>query len=1095
MNFKGNAMERAGTTVTAFDLFVAASQRTGDASGNYITGDDGPDSIAGLGGADTLYGRAGDDTIDGGTGNDLLFGQSGADSLIGGGGDDSIFGGAGNDTLEGRDGNDVLSDTLGDNLFRPGAGRDVVIGGSGTDTVEFSGSVFGYAISRPGGTGLAVVTDTDASNGDTGRTQVLSVERLVFSDVAIDLTANNAPVAAADSFTLAEDAGATVLRVADNDLDFDPSDTLSVVQVSGAAHGTAVASGATIVYTPDANYFGSDSLTYRLSDGTAQSSAVTVDITVTPVNDAPIAVEDTGTTIAEDGGSVQVMPLANDSDIENDPLTLLGLGTPLFGTATFSVSTVTYTPDPDAFGAETFTYRVGDGQGGVSTGTIRIDVTPVNDAPVAVDDAGQVTPEDTPLLIDVLANDTDPDPGPLSIASFVQPSTGTVSLSEGKLLFTPDKDFNGGPVTFSYTVRDEEGETDEGEVSVLVTPVNDAPEPLDGVAADVTVSEDDGTVKFDLNDKVVDIDGDPLSFSNVVVARDGTQAPISVSPDGSVVSFDATAFDLEEGETETFTIEYVVSDGDLMASGSFDVTVEGTDPPEPEPPTPTTTPSTVLSFTTSAAEADGTVSIPLSSLISDPDDVLKTVRSLSGAFPFALDPLQTQTRSVQFSRESGDLAEPAIVISLDQIGFELTEASLNDPGTPVPITFTYVISDSTDPFSDRVTGTFTLDYSYTADTTPPTILDSIAGALIVDAPDAPETVTFDLFDYVSVGGGAGDSTIEDVRVSEGPIFYVSTDENGDPVEIPISYVETGIGTADPDGIVTIAVADLPIEDGEQIVGKLEFTITDGVTSDSGIVSYTFEDSPEPVSSLVETFEGYSFSGKASAFISEFQGVNLSGIASVIETDELGLSEGDRGTSLTFAQVTPGGSNILSLRTNDPTPAAEPGRDGPTEPDTVPPSIDDYASFRTPGYSGSVPGAENVTYTFISRYDPENIPSPDSYLSSEASIFGDEIDTFAFYVSTDTGTFDLTIKPYGVEAFASAPYTPDMPPTEGQFASYYLRTTLLEDAMQVITLTAGEAPQRVEVTEDAYLYVLETEVGNRVLVDDVSIDFVTDAVLT
>ncbi|EMP3076190.1 tandem-95 repeat protein, partial [Vibrio alginolyticus] len=113
---------------------------------------------------------------------------------------------------------------------------------------------------------------------------------------------------------------------------------------------------------------------------------------------------------------------------------------------------VTYTPNDNFHGTDSFTYIVTSGGVSEST-TVNVDVTPVNDAPVAKDDTA-VTDEDTPVTIDVLPNDTDIDGDKLSIDSASVPSEqGTVEIVDGKLVFTPAENFN-GDAEITYTVTD-----------------------------------------------------------------------------------------------------------------------------------------------------------------------------------------------------------------------------------------------------------------------------------------------------------------------------------------------------------------------------------------------------------------------------------------------------------------------------------------------------------------------------------------------------------------------------------------------------------------------------------------------------------------
>lgn len=148
---------------------------------------------------------------------------------------------------------------------------------------------------------------------------------------------------------------------------------LSILAVGEPLHGTAVIQGSRIKYTPEPNFYGTDSFTYTVGDGQSTDGA-TVTITVISVNDLPQAVSDSAVTIA--GSSVVIRVLDNDSDpVENDPLTIVSVSNPAHGTATTNGTTVTYKPDSGFVGTETFTYTVSDGTDSV-TGTVTVTVKP-----------------------------------------------------------------------------------------------------------------------------------------------------------------------------------------------------------------------------------------------------------------------------------------------------------------------------------------------------------------------------------------------------------------------------------------------------------------------------------------------------------------------------------------------------------------------------------------------------------------------------------------------------------------------------------------------------------------------------------------------
>ena len=216
------------------------------------------------------------------------------------------------------------------------------------------------------------------------------------------------------------------------DVDGDP---LTYSIVSPPNHGALSGSGASRTYTPDANYNGADSFTFKANDGTADSNTATVSLVVLPVNDAPVAVNDLAS-VAEDG-STQVDVLANDTDVDGDSLTVTSAGTPAHGTAVVQADgTVLYMPAPNYNGGDSFTYSISDGNGGTDSATAALTVTPVNDPPVAADSEAQVA-EDTPEDIPLHATDIDGDPLTYTIAA--QPQHGTLSGSGAARTYTPDR--------------------------------------------------------------------------------------------------------------------------------------------------------------------------------------------------------------------------------------------------------------------------------------------------------------------------------------------------------------------------------------------------------------------------------------------------------------------------------------------------------------------------------------------------------------------------------------------------------------------------------------------------------------------------------
>ncbi|MGI2868975.1 cadherin-like domain-containing protein, partial [Vibrio alginolyticus] len=218
----------------------------------------------------------------------------------------------------------------------------------------------------------------------------------------------------------------------------------------------------------------------------------------------------------------------------------------------------TYIPEADDDTEVSFSYDIIDKDGGVINGTANLDITPVNDAPIATNDAIQ-TDEDSQVVIDVLANDSDIEGDDLIITSVSVPEEqGIVEIIDGKLVFTPAENFNGN-ATISYTITDGELE-DEAQVSVTVNSVNDAP-----IASnDTTITEEDSSVTVDVLPNDTDIDGDTLSIESASVPE--TQGTVEIV-DGKLVFIPAENF---HGDAE---ITYTVTDGALTDQATVNVTV------------------------------------------------------------------------------------------------------------------------------------------------------------------------------------------------------------------------------------------------------------------------------------------------------------------------------------------------------------------------------------------------------------------------------------------------------------------------------------------------------------------------------------------
>ncbi|HBO46329.1 MAG TPA: hypothetical protein DD670_20865, partial [Planctomycetaceae bacterium] len=288
---------------------------------------------------------------------------------------------------------------------------------------------------------------------------------------------NDSPVGQEDAYTTVEDT--TLALTAANGVlanDSDPDDdVLTAILVAGPSHGTlTLNANGSFAYTPNADYHGADSFTYRASDGTLQSDPVTVTISVTEVDDPPIAVNDAYTVNEEQVLTVTtangVLTNDTDSDTLHANLTTVLVTNPSHGSVTLNADgSFTYTPTANFAGTDTFTYRTSDGTSTSTPATVTITVLNVADPPVAVNDSLTAVNTGATHVLNVLANDSDPDTGDtLTLVSVTQGSNGgAVAVSGGSVNYTPTTGFV-GQETFTYTIRDNAGQQATATVTVTV---------------------------------------------------------------------------------------------------------------------------------------------------------------------------------------------------------------------------------------------------------------------------------------------------------------------------------------------------------------------------------------------------------------------------------------------------------------------------------------------------------------------------------------------------------------------------------------------------------------------------------------------------
>ncbi len=627
----------------------------GTSGNDTILGLDDDDVLSGGGGNDKLIGGDGDDSLSGGGGDDVLAGGDGNDWALGGRGDDTLNGGDGDDRLVGEQGDDTLSGGTGNDVLVGGTGNDLIRGGSGVDKADYAGNSSAYTFSLLG-TRLLVQrgTSTDQVTSD--------VELLRFNDKIIDLRLPTL-TGGADHTEISED-GRVTLDVLGNDLSaFVDLTTANITAFTQGANGTVTDNGdGTFTYVPDANFSGTDTFTYTLSDISGRTPiTVTVTVDVAPVNDAPVATNG-AVTVAEDqagGIAIDVASLISDVETADGSLTVSATVPAAQGSVSVSGTVITFTPALNFNGPASISYSVSDGSMS-SNGSIAVTVTAADDNPTAPGTNSVTTNEDTASSpINIGGADVDGDALTYTVKSGSEPANGTVTFAGGAFVYTPNTNANGVD-TFTIEVSDGAGTKAEQVVSVTITPVNDAPVATNGA---VTVAEDQaGGIAIDVASLISDVetaDGS-LTVSATVPAAQG-----SVSVSGTVITFTPAL-----NFNGPASISYSVSDGSMSSNGSIAVTVTAADdnPTAPGTNSVTTNEDTASSpINIGGADVDGDALTYTVKSGSEPAN--GTVTFAGGAFVYTpnANANGVDTFTIEVSDGAGTKAEQVVSVTITPV--------------------------------------------------------------------------------------------------------------------------------------------------------------------------------------------------------------------------------------------------------------------------------------------------------------------------------------------------------------------------------------------------------------------------------------------
>ncbi|MCF9425002.1 tandem-95 repeat protein, partial [Vibrio parahaemolyticus] len=628
--------------------------------------------------------------------------------------------------------------------------------------------------------------------------------------------------------TLAEDFTTYTIDLNTAFSDVDNVDGELTFSVSGNSNVLVSIENGIATISPTADWNGSETLTFTATDPSGESVSQTVDFTVAPVvdieADSADVVEDTPTIINVLGndtfeGKDKVVSL----DAENGPKN----GTVIVN----NDGTVTYTPDDNYVGKDTFTYVVTSGGVSEST-TVTVNVTPVNDAPVAKDDIA-TTQEDTAVTIDVLPNDTDVDGDKLSIQSASVPEAqGKVEIVDGKLVFTPAENFN-GHAEIIYTVTDGEL-TDEAKVTVTVNPVNDAPTiKVDAVESITEDAVNTDTVVATLTVRDTDTPEEQLTVS---LENNSNGYFVLVGNEVKLTQAGVDAVNNDELNLKDLTISASVSDGVNPTASDSDSLIVNRVNDAP---------------TVENAIADQVLSEDFASYTIDLNDAFKDSDS---ALNFSV----SGNSNVLVSIENGIAT---ISPTADWNGSETLTFTATDPsGESISQTVNFTVAPVADIVADKATvvedtstvikvlgnDTFEGDGKVVSlDTN-----NGPANGTVSVNPDGSVTYTpndnyhgTDSFTYIVTSGGVSESTTVSVDVTPVNDAPVAKDDIATTQEDTVVTIDVLPNDTDVDGDkLSIQSATVPEAQGkvEIVDGKLVFTPAENFNGDAEI-TYTVTD--------------------------------------------------------------------------------------------------------------------------------------------------------------------------------------------------------------------------------------------------------------
>jgi VCBS repeat-containing protein len=446
-----------------------------------------------------------------------------------------------------------------------------------TVTIFVDGVAIGSALADDGQATITTNGTSSLSNGNHTITAVQTVQGIDSeASASISITVDAAPPAAISNTA---PALATINELYSFDAASDDEGESGMVYslVDAPTGMTIDAATGQIAWTPTAAQAVPQRFVIRLADAAGNEVTQTVDLTVygeIPADADAYTVDEDGTLTVDDEEGV----LANDGDEETGDLTAELVDGPEHGDITFNADgSFTYTPDPNFFGTDEFTYRASDGDTETNVARVTITVNAQDDAFVPEEDEYDID-EDGTLTVDadegVLSNDENPDDDELTASLVTSTTNGTLTFNaDGSFTYKPNAGYVGTD-SFTYQVTNGTTTSDPVTVSLTVDAVNDAPT---GTADSYTV-EEDGTLTVNAADGVLKNDSDAEDDDlTVSVVDQPTKGTLTLNADGSFT------YKPNAGYSGTDTFTYKISDGeDESGEITVTITVEA-DPVETNP--------------------------------------------------------------------------------------------------------------------------------------------------------------------------------------------------------------------------------------------------------------------------------------------------------------------------------------------------------------------------------------------------------------------------------------------------------------------------------------------------------------------------------